>query len=234
MVFNNEKQGTVADSSSSSTAAADQPDQDHIHEPHDKERQQDRDLEAGRPSAEEEQPTTSFSDDEDASSHHGDGDDEDPGGAPVAVARISTNLSLGPDNPVEHYTSYVEVPDAVYDRFSPRRKLLLVALLSYCAFLAPISSTTVLSATPEVAAEFRTTGAIVNVTNALYMLFMGISPIVWGPFSEVWGRKTVSCSCPPPPGGLYSTRGCRKSDWCCVARIQAGTDGGFILISYYC
>lgn len=212
MVFKNEKQSTVADSSSSSTAAVDQPDQYRFHEPHDKGREQDRDLEAGRPSAEGEEPTPSFSDDEDASSsRHGDGDEGDPGGAPVAVARISTNLSLGPDNPVEHYTSYVEVPDAVYDRFSPRRKLLLVALLSYCAFLAPISSTTVLSATPEVAAEFRTTGAIVNVTNALYMLFMGISPIVWGPFSEVWGRKTVSCSCAPPPPPLFSTHGCRKS-----------------------
>lgn len=217
MVFNNEKQGTVADSISPSTAAADQRDQDRVHEPHDKGRQRHRDLEAGRPPAEEEAPTPSFSDDDDddddeeedaSSSHHHEPTDDDDD--PPAVARISTNRSLGPDNPVEHYTSYVEVPDAVYDRLSPRRKLLLVALLSYCAFLAPISSTTVLSATPEVAAEFRTTGAIINVTNALYMLFMGISPVVWGPFSEVWGRKTVSCA-PPPPRG--------KSACCCCCLL---------------
>jgi hypothetical protein len=108
------------------------------------------------------------------------------------VARVPTNVSLGPDNPVEHYTSYVEVPDAVYDRLPHRRRLVVVALLSYCSFLAPISSTTVLSATPEVAAEYGTTGSIVDLTNALYMLFMGVSPVVWGPFSEVWGRRTVS------------------------------------------
>lgn len=111
-------------------------------------------------------------------------------GAPVA--RISTNVSLGPDNPVEHYTSFVEVPDSVYDRIPPHRKLVIVALLSYCSFLAPISSTTVLSAVPEVAATFHTTGSIINLSNAMYMLFMGLSPIVWGPFSEVWGRKLVS------------------------------------------
>ncbi|KAF3760816.1 hypothetical protein M406DRAFT_63954 [Cryphonectria parasitica EP155] len=86
-----------------------------------------------------------------------------------------------------------DVPDSVYDRFSNQRKLVIVVLLSFCSFLAPISSTTVLSATPEVAAEFHTTGSVVDVTNALYMLFMGISPIVWGPFSEVWGRKTITC-----------------------------------------
>ncbi|KAJ4396496.1 hypothetical protein N0V93_000715 [Gnomoniopsis smithogilvyi] len=124
-----------------------------------------------------------------ASSHNSDHLD---GEAPVT--RVSTNVSLGPDNPVEHYTSYTEVPDSVYNKFSPPRKLIIVTLLSFCAFLAPISSTTVLSATPEVAAEFKTTGSIVNVTNALYLLFMGISPIVWGPFSEVWGRKVITCT----------------------------------------
>lgn len=111
-----------------------------------------------------------------------------------SMTRISTNVSLGPDIPVEHYTSFVEVPDSVYDRIPNRRKIVIVALLSYCAFLAPISSTTVLSATPEVAAEYHTTGTIVDISNALYLLFMGISPIVWGPFSEVWGRKIVSSS----------------------------------------
>lgn len=141
--------------------------------------------------------TDDHEDDEDASStastsHHGSNHHQDGGDDTEApVTRISTNVSLGPDNPVEHYTSYTEVPDSIYNKFSPRRKLTVVILLSYCAFLAPISSTTVLSATPEIAAEFSTTGSIVDVTNALYLLFMGISPIVWGPFSEVWGRKVV-------------------------------------------
>ncbi|PSR99025.1 major facilitator superfamily domain-containing protein [Coniella lustricola] len=106
--------------------------------------------------------------------------------------RIPTSASLGPDQPVEHYSSYVDVPDSVYDRFSERRKIVIVMLLSVCSFLAPISSTTVLSATPEVAAEYKTTGTIVNISNAMYMLFMGISPVVWGPLSEVWGRKWIT------------------------------------------
>lgn len=194
MVVNNEKQKEVLNSSTSSTTAA-------VVEHHDlrgpNEKAGPYDLEAGRSSERDHSPSisdggrSSSSSSSSASHHSDDGDNEDLP-APPTLTRLSTNVSLGPDNPVEHYTSYVPVPDAVYDRFSARRKLLIVALLSYCAFLAPISSTTVLSATPEVAAEFHTTGSIVGVTNALYLLFMGISPIVWGPFSEVWGRKVVS------------------------------------------
>lgn len=116
--------------------------------------------------------------------------------------RISTHVSLGPDNPVDHYTSFFEIPDEVYDRFPPHRKVIIVILLSFCSFLAPISSTTVLSATPEVAAEYGTTGSIVDLTNALYMLFMGISPLIWGPFSEVYGRRHVSDLQTSNPSGI--------------------------------
>lgn len=110
------------------------------------------------------------------------------------LERCPTNHSLGPDMPVEPISSVVEIPDEVYDRLPPHRKLVVVFLLSFCSFLAPISSTSILAATPEVAAEYDTTGSIINVVNALYMLFMGISPIFWGPLSQVYGRRLVRTS----------------------------------------
>ncbi|EOA88573.1 hypothetical protein ACJQWK_01570 [Exserohilum turcicum] len=82
--------------------------------------------------------------------------------------------------------------DVIYNKFSDRRKLVIVAVVSFCSFLAPISSTTVLSAVPEVAATFNTDGSIINVSNALYMLFMGLSPCFYGPFGNIYGRKWVS------------------------------------------
>jgi hypothetical protein len=81
--------------------------------------------------------------------------------------------------------------DEIYNRFSSRRKNIIVAVVSFCSFLAPISSTTVLSAVPEVAAEFHTDGSIINVSNALYMLFMGLSPCFYGPYGNIYGRKWV-------------------------------------------
>jgi hypothetical protein len=81
--------------------------------------------------------------------------------------------------------------DVVYNRFTPRRKMIIVAVVSFCSFLAPISSTTVLSAVPEVAETFNTDGSIINVSNALYMLFMGLSPCFYGPYGNIYGRKWV-------------------------------------------
>lgn len=105
-----------------------------------------------------------------------------------------TGMTTG-KSAISQSNSYREVGDEVYERLSPRRKVIVVAVLSFCAFLSPMSSTTVLSAIPEVAAEYDTTGSIINISNAAYMVFMALSPIVWGPISQVFGRWPVSvCS----------------------------------------
>jgi multidrug resistance protein len=98
----------------------------------------------------------------------------------------------------------VEMPDAayvatgdddeIYNKFSLRRKNIIVAVLSFCSFLAPVSSTTVLSAVPEVAATYNCDGSIVNISNALYMVFMGVSPMFYGPFGNIYGRRWISFS----------------------------------------
>jgi hypothetical protein len=106
-----------------------------------------------------------------------------------------TELTVIPpqgDIPVELNSSSDLIPDEIYDQISPARKLVILILISFCAFLAPVSSTTVLAAVPEVAADFSTTGAIINLSNALYMIFMGISALVWSPLSQVYGRRPVS------------------------------------------
>ena len=107
---------------------------------------------------------------------------------------VRSHLSHTHDAPIQPYASYVEVPDEVYDRLPHSRKVVIVALLSFCSFLAPISSTTILSAVPEVAATYHSTGAIINLSNALYMLFMGLSPMFFSPLSQVYGRRIVSLS----------------------------------------
>jgi len=108
-----------------------------------------------------------------------------------SLTHFQSHISHTQDAPIQQYSSYVDVPDEVYDRLKPSRKVVIVALLSFCSFLAPISSTTILSAVPEVAATYDSTGTIINLSNALYMLFMGISPCVWGPLSQVYGRRHV-------------------------------------------
>lgn len=107
------------------------------------------------------------------------------------LTHIPSHVSHTHDVPIQPCNSNVEVPDEIYDRLPHSRKLVIVALLSFCSFLAPISSTTILSAVPEVAATYNTTGTIINLSNALYMVFMGLSPMFFSPLSQVYGRRIV-------------------------------------------
>jgi hypothetical protein len=104
--------------------------------------------------------------------------------------------SSAPQEPPQSSGPYTEAGEEVYDRVSSRRKHVIVSVLSFCAFLAPLSSTSILAAVPEVAKTYHTTGSIVNVSNAAYMALMGVSPVVWGPMSQVFGRRPVSLDDP--------------------------------------
>jgi hypothetical protein len=124
-----------------------------------------------------------------------------------------------PPDPVRRQGSdgkYQDADDALYDRLSPRRKSVVVAVLSFCAFLSPQSSTSVLAATPEVAETFGTTSSIINVSNAAYMVFMGVSPVVWGPMSQVFGRWPVS---------FYSKTAIVLKKCCCWKANKSGGAG---------
>jgi hypothetical protein len=112
-------------------------------------------------------------------------------GAYRTASNVSGPDDLAPPEEEEPSDPYQEEGDEVYDRLSKGRKIGVVAVLSFCAFLSPVSSTSVLSATPEVAAEYGTTGSVINLSNAGYMALMGVSPIVWGPMSQVFGRRPV-------------------------------------------
>lgn len=101
-----------------------------------------------------------------------------------ALLRVSTHDAVATD-----HGDHFEQGDEIYDRFSPRQKVVIVSIMSFCSFLAPISSTSILAASPEVVATYNTTGTIFNLSNALYMLFMGLSPLFWGPIGTTYGRK---------------------------------------------
>ena len=101
------------------------------------------------------------------------------------LTHTPSHVSYTHDVPIQPYSSYIEVPDEVYDRLPHSRKVVIVSLMSFCGFLAPMSSTTILAAIPEVASTYNSTGTIMNLSNALYMLFMGVSPAFWGPLTQV-------------------------------------------------
>lgn len=113
----------------------------------------------------------------------------EPPGTPNTLVQVPTNFT-NQDLPAVADEELAD--EKQYQRFSSARKISIVSIISYCAFLAPISSTAILIAVPEVGKTFGTNGDIINASNALYLAFMGISATFWGPISQVWGRRPVS------------------------------------------
>ena len=78
---------------------------------------------------------------------------------------------------------------SIYDVFSKSRKRVILAWISGTVILLPFSDTIYLPAIHTIARDLNTTDALVNLTIATYLLFVGISSLVWGVISDRWGRN---------------------------------------------
>ncbi|GKZ34471.1 hypothetical protein AbraIFM66950_004746 [Aspergillus brasiliensis] len=104
-----------------------------------------------------------------------------------------------------------DINEDQYNRLSPTRKLIVVMILSYSAILGPISSTAILASVPEIARTFKTTGDIISASNALYLASMGLAALLWGPLSQISGRR---------PGVVATFR-----PWRCIFWLLAALNG---------
>ncbi|KAI2827719.1 hypothetical protein CBS147343_5542 [Aspergillus niger] len=95
------------------------------------------------------------------------------------------------DRTLPHGNIPEEVHEDQYNQFSPTRKIIVVIILSYSAILGPISSTAILASVPEIARTFRTDADIITASNALYLASMGIAALLWGPLSQISGRRPI-------------------------------------------
>lgn len=107
------------------------------------------------------------------------------------ISHISTHDPIDTAHPSrpDHRDEFYESGDEIYNKFTPLHKITIVTVLSLIAFLGPMSSTSILAAAPEVIATYQTTDAIFGLSNALYLIFMGLSPLLYGPLGVTFGRK---------------------------------------------
>ncbi|KAF4970031.1 hypothetical protein FSARC_2848 [Fusarium sarcochroum] len=81
----------------------------------------------------------------------------------------------------------VQVP--VYSRFINSEKRSITYLLAFCGLLATMSTTSILATIPEIVHEYKTTATILNISSAIYLVFMGVSSCIWGPAADIFGRR---------------------------------------------
>lgn len=71
------------------------------------------------------------------------------------------------------------------------RKHMVVFVVSWMGLMATFSITSLLTAIPEIASELLTTVEVINVTNAITLIAMGVSSLIWSPLSEIFGRRLI-------------------------------------------
>ncbi|OJJ08733.1 hypothetical protein ASPVEDRAFT_34864 [Aspergillus versicolor CBS 583.65] len=90
---------------------------------------------------------------------------------------------MQPIEPVEDH--------GIYSRFSAGRKAAVTVVLVWSSLQSTLSTTTVISAIPEVAVTFNSTNTVVAQSNALMILFQVVGPILYAPVTNIFGRRPV-------------------------------------------
>lgn len=132
--------------------------------------------------------------------------------------RHSTGISAGPEpvdnnQPYEHAsdnTRSLESQDAISDKdaevlapvaevdnsdsfsaFSHSTKVFIVILASTSAFMSPFAINIYMPAVPNITRDLNITYGETLVSVTMYMTFQGLSPSIWGPLSDTYGRRPI-------------------------------------------
>ena len=78
-----------------------------------------------------------------------------------------------------------------YTIFSKRQKQLYALILGYLTLASPLTATVFLPLLPLLQERFETSAQAINVTLTVYLVFQGLSPVVFAPPSDVVGRRPI-------------------------------------------
>lgn len=76
-----------------------------------------------------------------------------------------------------------------YTVWTPWQKRLIVAGAAICGFYNPLTAQMYMPALNKLAVEFHVTPAKINLTVTTYMVFQGITPILFSGFTDAMGRR---------------------------------------------
>lgn len=82
----------------------------------------------------------------------------------------------------------------MYDRFSGRRKSTIVAIVSFAGLLGPFSSSSFLPSIPAISVDLQTTATVLNISVGVFILVLGISPLIYANYAGVCESRNFSTS----------------------------------------
>ncbi|KAI0376792.1 MFS general substrate transporter [Hypomontagnella monticulosa] len=84
----------------------------------------------------------------------------------------------------------LEEPYSIFDK---RQKALIILIVSTAATFSGFASNIYFPALPTIARDLDISVELVNLTVTSYLIFQGLAPSLWGPISDVRGRRVAYC-----------------------------------------
>ncbi|KAL3487802.1 major facilitator superfamily domain-containing protein [Aspergillus germanicus] len=82
-------------------------------------------------------------------------------------------------------------PEPPFSIFDKRQKWLIIAIVSTAATFSGFASNIYFPALPTIASDLSVSLELINLTVTTYLIFQGLAPSLWGPISDVYGRRTA-------------------------------------------
>lgn len=122
--------------------------------------------------------------------------------------------------------------DAYNDHLPLWRKSLIVFATSWVALAATFSSTSLFSASEEIAKDFGISMTEVNLSNAGVLFTMAFSGFIWGPIEKIVGRKMAYNACIATLFAFTVGAAIAKNlDTFIVMRVLVGLQGTFFHVA---
>ncbi|KAK2053263.1 major facilitator superfamily transporter [Colletotrichum caudatum] len=80
---------------------------------------------------------------------------------------------------------------ALYSRFAPAQRIVIIAVASTIGLLSPLSSNLYTPAIPAVARDLNVSADAINLTITSYLVLQGISPTLWSAIGDSTGRRLL-------------------------------------------
>jgi multidrug resistance protein len=94
------------------------------------------------------------------------------------------------DSPNDDLEAVAETPTApLHTVFNRSQRIFITTMVALAAFFSPLSGQIYFPAIPDIAKDYHTTTARINLTITTYMILQGLAPTILGTFGDTTGRR---------------------------------------------
>ncbi|KAJ8699084.1 hypothetical protein PTI98_002239 [Pleurotus ostreatus] len=81
--------------------------------------------------------------------------------------------------------------DAIYNRFSPARKKVIITLIAWSGLIPFFVSGTFIPSIPQIALDLHSTGEIISYAVSISIFAIGVGSLFWATHSSYYGRRPI-------------------------------------------